>query len=118
MPLVANLDGEDRIEPTVEQTFLLFRSAKAREEAIRLADVGHFEGAAASLRQALVSMSACESVPVIADEMQDLHAEAVRLEAREYEAVDRKYHGARAMASRDLKADYAKRVSRVGRKSD
>jgi hypothetical protein len=38
-------------------------------------------------------------------------AEAVA-RAGAYEASDRKYHSARAMANRDLKADYAKRVSR------
>ena len=30
MPVFANLDGEDRIEPTVEQTFLRFRAAQAK----------------------------------------------------------------------------------------
>ena len=95
MPVLANLDGEDRIEHGVEQTFLRFQSAKAREEAIRLADQGNFEGAAASLREVMGRMSVCESVPLIAEEMQDLHAEAMRLEARKYEAADRKYHGAR-----------------------
>ena len=65
-----------------------------------------------SLREAMGRMSVCESVPIIAEEIQDLHAEAMRLEARVYEAIDRKYHGARAMANRDLKAGYAKSVSR------
>jgi len=112
MPVVANLDGEDRVEPKVEQTFLLFQSAKAREEAIRLADEGNFERAASSLREAVGMMSVCEAVPMIAEEMQDLVAEADRLDANQYHASDRKYHAARAMASRDLKADYAKKVSR------
>ena len=112
MPVIANLDGEDRVEPKVEQTFLLFQSAKAREEAIRLADEGNFEGAATSLREAMGRMSVCESVPLIAEEIQDLDAEAHRLEGRQYEASDRKYHGARAMANRDLKAGYAQSVSR------
>jgi hypothetical protein len=48
----------------------------------------------------------------MAEEMEDLEAEAVRLEHRMYEASDRKYHGARAMANRELKADYAVSVSR------
>ncbi|MEO7137435.1 MAG: VWA domain-containing protein, partial [Gemmatimonadales bacterium] len=112
MPVVANLDGEDRIEPTVEQTFLRFHSAKAREEAIRQADEGNFRGAAASLREAVGMMSACEAGPEFAEEMTDLVAEADRLDANQYHASDRKYHAARAMASRDLKADYAKHVSR------
>ena len=49
MPVIANLDGEEHLEPTVEQTFSRFRVAKAREEAVRLADRGEFDGAAASL---------------------------------------------------------------------
>ena len=112
MPVIANLDGEDRIEPTVEQTFLQFHSARAREEAIRQADRGDFDGAAASLREAVSHLSVCAGVPMIAEEMEDLAAEADRLDARQYQAADRKYHGARAMANRDLKADYARKVSR------
>ena len=112
MPVVANLDGEDRVEPTVEQTFLRFHSAKAREEAIRQADEGNFGGAAACLREAAVMMSSCEAGPEFAEEMTDLEAEAIRLEGREYEGADRKYLGARAMANRDLKAKYAESVSR------
>jgi hypothetical protein len=112
MPVIANLDGEDHIEPRVEQTFLRFHSARAREEAIRQADEGNFGGAAAALREAVAGMSASPAAPELTEEMEDLAAEAVRLEAQIYEARDRKYHGARAMACRDLKADYAQRVSR------
>ena len=77
-----------------------------------MADQGNFEGAAASLREVMGRMSVCESVPLIAEEIQDLDAEADRPEARQYEASDRKYHGAMAMANRDLKAGYAKSVAR------
>ncbi len=93
MPILANLDGEDRIEPVVEQTFIQFQVAKAREEAMRHADRGEFDQA-------------------VAEEMEDLEEESRRLRDRLYEAKDRKYHAARAMAARDLKADYAQRVSR------
>ena len=112
MPVMANLDGEDHVEPRVEQTFLLFQSARAREEAIRLADGGNFEGAAASLREALAGIAACPAAAEMTEEMDDLETEAARLEHRIYEESDRKYHGARAMASRDLKADYAARLKR------
>jgi Ca-activated chloride channel homolog len=112
MPVIANLDGQDRIEAAVEQTFLQFHSARAREEAVRQADRGDFDGAAASLREAVSHLSVCEGVPMIVEEMEDLAAEAARLDARQYEAADRKYHGARAMANRDLKAEYARNVSR------
>ena len=111
MPVLANLDGEDHVEPTVEHTFLRFQAAKAREEAIRLADLGEFDGAAASLGSAAASLAWCPG-PGVAEEIADLEREAARLRARLYEASDRKYHGARAMAGRDLKTDYAERVSR------
>ena len=86
------------------------------QEAIRQADQGNFDGAAASLREAAAKLEVCESVPAIAEEMQDLVAEAGRLAAKHYEAADRKYYGARAMASRDLKSEYARNVSRKPRK--
>ena len=52
----------------------------------------------------------------MAEEVEDLQREAGRLRASLYEASDRKYQAARAMASRDLKADYAAKVSRQPRK--
>jgi hypothetical protein len=45
-------------------------------------------------------------------EIEDLRAEAERLSQRQYGPSDRKYHGARAMANRDLKAQYLEQVSR------
>jgi Ca-activated chloride channel family protein len=112
MPVMANLDGEDRVEPVVEQTFLRFQAARAREEAVRRADEGDFDGAAASLRDAVVGLAACASAPGMAEEMDDLEQEAQRLQQRLYQSSDRKYHSARAMANRDSKAHYAQRVSR------
>jgi Ca-activated chloride channel family protein len=111
MPVFANLDGEDRVEPTVEQTFLRFRAAKAREEAVRQADQGDFDSAAACLREAAVSLTNC-GAPELAEEIDDLQAEAGKMDQRCYDASDRKYQSARAMAGRDLKASYAQRVSR------
>jgi Ca-activated chloride channel family protein len=112
MPVFANLDGEDRVEPTVEQTFLRFRAARAREEAVRQADQGDFDTAASCLRDAAAALSSCASAPGVAEEIDDLRAEAGRMEERRYNASDRKYQGARAMAARELKADYVQRVSR------
>jgi hypothetical protein len=112
VPVIANLDGKDRIEPVVEQTFLRFQAARAREEAVRRADEGDFDGAAASLRDAVAGLAACASAPGVAEEIDDLTQEARRLQLRLYEASDRKYHSARAMANRDSKAEYAQRVSR------
>jgi hypothetical protein len=45
-------------------------------------------------------------------EIEDPRAEAERLIQRQYGLSDRKYHGARAMANRDFKAQYLERVSR------
>ena len=112
MPVVANLDGTDHVEPTVEQTFLRFEAARAREEAVRRADRGDFGGAAESLRAVASSLAACPNAPELAEEIEDLQANAARLDERRYDASDRKYQGARAMANRDLKAEYAQRVSR------
>ena len=112
MPVVANLDGEDRIEPTVEQAFLRFQAASVREEEVRRAVRGDFDAAAASLQGAAASLAACAAAPAVAEEIDDFEAEAARMRERRYQSSDRKYHGARAMASRDLKADYAQRVSR------
>ena len=113
MPVVANLDGEDRVEPTVEQTFLRFQAAKAREEAVRRADDGDFDAAAAGLRDAAVRSRASAR--------RTRHRRGDRGPPRGGGAAgrsagtrpgDRKYQGARAMAARELKADYAARVSR------
>lgn len=112
MPVLANLDGEDHVEPVVEQTFIRFQVAKAREEAVRLADRGDFDSAAASLGAARAAVAACPPSPLVAEEIEDLEEQAARMRARLYEARDRKYQSARAMAARDLKADYAARVSR------
>ncbi len=112
MPVVANLDGEDRIEPTVEHAFLRFQAARAREEAVRRADDGDFDAAASSLEQAAASLAACPAAPELAEEIDDLRVEAARMQQRLYGESDRKYHGARAMANRDQKAGYAEKVSR------
>ena len=72
MPVFANLDGEEHVEPAVEQTFLRFQAAKAREEAVRRADIGDFDGAAAMLSDAASNFLMCEDVPGIAEEIEDL----------------------------------------------
>ncbi|HEX6668234.1 MAG TPA: hypothetical protein VF061_01675, partial [Gemmatimonadales bacterium] len=112
MPVLANLDGEDHVEPAVEHTFLHFRAAKAREDAVRLADRGEFDRAASGLEAAAAALAPVAHDAGAVEEVEDLQREAGRLRARLYEAGDRKYQAARAMAARDLKADYAARVSR------
>ena len=113
MPVVANLDGADHIEPTVETTFLRFQAARAREEAIRQADAGDYAAAAAGLRDASLACLSHASAPGIAEEMDDLRAQARRLEAGTYSAMDRKYDSARAMAARDQKLAYVEKMRRT-----
>jgi hypothetical protein len=49
-------------------------------------------------------------------EIADLRAEAARLSDCHYAPGDRKYHHARAVANRDLKAQYLEQVSRKRRR--
>jgi hypothetical protein len=112
LPVVANLDGADHVEPTVERTFVRFETAKAREEAVRRADAGDLGGAAQSLQQAYSLLKPYQAEPGVQEEIEDLTAEAQRLQDRHYDAADRKYHSARAMAMRDEKAAYLKKMRR------
>jgi Ca-activated chloride channel family protein len=113
MPVWANLDGADHVEPAVEATFLRFEVAKAREEAVRRADGGDYAGAARVLRD----VSARLDVPgdqLLADECRDLASEAERMSSRDYLAEDRKYLSARAMAAREMKESYMRKMRRNG----
>jgi Ca-activated chloride channel homolog len=113
LPLVANLDGTVRLEPLVEQTFLRFELARAREEAVARADRGEFLEAARTLREA---GRMCEPLipfdATLAEVRDDVLAEAARLEERQYDPRDRKYHLAQAVAERDLKGEYARAIRR------
>ncbi len=113
LPVVANLDGTVRLEPLVEQTFLRFDLARAREEAVARADRGEFVEAARALREA---GRMCEPLipfdATLAEVRDDVLAEAARLEERHYDPRDRKYHLAQAVADRDLKAEYGRAIRR------
>ena len=113
MPVVANLDGSDHIEPIVESTFLRFRAARAREDAIRQADAGNYEAAADGLRAASLACMDYASMPEVAEEIEDLGAQARRLAHGTYSAMDRKYDSARAMAARDQKQAYIEKLRRT-----
>ena len=112
MPVVANLDGSDHVEPTVEETFLRFRTARAREAAIRLADRGDLDGAAAQLNEAALACAPYMSSPLVAEECRDLRAQARLLADRVYASMDRKYDSARAMAAREGKSEYIGKMRR------
>jgi Ca-activated chloride channel family protein len=112
-PVVANLDGADHLEPTVERTLVRFQAARAREDAIAHADRGDLDGAASALHVAMSCLDAYSADPEVAEEMEDLAAEAERMERHDYDAaVDRKYHVARAMAEQQARMDYKRRISR------
>jgi hypothetical protein len=95
LPIVANLDRADRVEPVVEETWLRFEATAARAQAVERADRGDFGGAAATLREAARNLTPyADASPRSAEMARDLHAEAVRLDASEYRVEDRKYHRA------------------------
>ena len=110
MPVMANLDGSDHVEPVVEETFLRFEAARAREEAITLADQGDYDRASTVLREQIVACSVMADSANIADEIADLRQEAERLSQRQYSAMDRKYNAAMAMSSREGKEKYTRQL--------
>jgi hypothetical protein len=112
MPVIANLDGIDHVEPTVEKVFLRFEVARAREEAVRLADGDDFVQAARTLREASQKLASITDDEALMEEREDLVAEAGRLEQEQYDARERKYLGSRVMAAREMKDRYLKQTRR------
>jgi Ca-activated chloride channel family protein len=113
LPVMANLDGTDHPEATVERTFLRFEAARAREEAIRRADDGDLEGAARVMRGVSDAMRHhAASDAYLEAELRDLERESGRLEAGEYSSADRKYHRARSVSAREMKEAYMRKISR------
>jgi Ca-activated chloride channel family protein len=109
MPVMANLDGTDHVEPLVEDTMLEFQAAQAREEAIRLADRGEFLEAADRLDHA-GTICACSMSPALQDVAADLRAQSQLLKERRYSAMDRKYDAAMAMSARENKRGYTRQL--------
>ena len=88
----------------------------AKREAVEQADRGDFDGAASVLREAASHLMPFAATPDVRDEVEDLEAEAARMEQRAYAPeVDRKYHLARHMAARDMKAAYLGKIARQKR---
>jgi len=112
LPVLANLDGTDHVEPTVERTFVRFEAARAREEAIEQADRGDLAQAAQTLEAASTKLHPYVNDPQIAEEAEDLRAESERLRVREYSPRDRKYHEARSHAAWESKDAYLNKLSR------
>lgn len=113
LPVMANLDGTDHPEATVERTFLRFEAARAREEAVRRADDGDFGAAASILREGSARMAPMASMDaVLQEEMEDLRAQAERMESRNYTAADRKYNRAMSSSAREAKEAYMRKLRR------
>jgi Ca-activated chloride channel family protein len=112
LPILANLDGTDHVEPVVERTFVQFQAAKEREAAVREADRGNFDAASAHLRAAAAGLQPYLSDPRVAEEVRDLVTEAARMHDGVYVALDRKYHLARGHAAMEMKIAYAAKLSR------
>jgi Ca-activated chloride channel family protein len=115
MPVMANLDAADHVEPVVERTLLRFEAARAREAAVRQADLGDYDGAANALREAGCNLLAYADHAEVAREIEDLKSQAERLRSRVYDAADRKYDSAKAMGMRDGKERYLSSIDRAGR---
>jgi len=117
VPVEANLDGQNHLEPTVEKIFLHFEVARAREAAVRRADEGDLDGAASTLREAARKLEPLAKADAALAEMkEDLEAEAERWAERRYEPKDRKYNLARSMAEASLRSGYVEKVSRRPRR--
>ena len=112
MPVMANLDGADHIEPVVEETLLRFRNAAARQEAVRLADEGNFEQAAARLEEAALGCAPFMKSPAVAEESRDLRAQAQLLKERTYSSMDRKYDEALSLGVLEAKMGYVGKIRR------
>jgi hypothetical protein len=83
-----------------------------REEAIEHADRGEFDAAARALADASNKLAPHATDPVIAEEAEDLRAEAERLRTEEYSPHDRKYHEARSHGAWESKDAYLRKLSR------
>ena len=112
LPVVANLDGSDHLEPVVERTFVQFQAARAREQAVEEADRGDLDAASRHLSAAAASLQPYGADPHVAEQIQDLVAEAARMRDGEYGAPDRKYHLAMGVAGAHMKALYEAKLSR------
>lgn len=112
LPVVANLDGTDHLEPVVERTFVEFQVARAREEAVQQADRGDLSAASGLLLRAVGSLHAYRHDPEVSVVIDDLEAEAARMREGEYLAADRKYHLAMGRAAQESKAGYAGKMIR------
>ena len=113
MPVIANLDGRDHVEPEVERTITRFEAAKLREEAVEQADRGDYRTASEKMREAAEKLAPYGEDEAVRSEIQDLAAASERVEMGDYGPADRKYNMARSEGVwRDKKA-YMKKIARL-----
>lgn len=110
--VMATLDGQDHVVPEVESAFLRFEIARARDEAIRLADQGDLLAAGNTLREIAMSIAEGISDESLREVRNDLLAESARLRDRLYESADRKYHMARSMYAKEGRRGDEDKLSR------
>jgi len=112
VPVMATLDGQDRVEPTVERAFLKFAAADAREAAVRHADAGQYPAAAQVLRDTAFRFPEQTSEQELREIRNDLLAEAARLDREIYGTSDRKYNLARSEMAKDGRGAREQKLSR------
>ena len=112
LPVMATLDGQDHVVADVESAFLRFQIARARDEAIRLADQGDLRGAGHTLRQVAQSIAEDTRDESLLEVRNDLLAESAQLYDSVYEAADRKYHVARSTYAKEGRRGDEEKLSR------
>ena len=120
-PVVASLTADGHVEPEVRREMLLLDAAKAREDALRLRDVGDFDGAAFMLRDVSTALAAAprelgaDVVAELREQSADLLSVADAFAAENVSEADAKYLAQRAYNAHRGKRAYEAKLSRGGR---
>jgi Ca-activated chloride channel family protein len=114
LPIATSLDGEGARNPEIERESLLLDAAKAREEALRQARAGDYDGARALLCD--MSMRLEDASPeygaVVAEHAEDLSQLSTLMDREKLRAMDVKYASQRAYNVRRGKAKYEEKLRR------
>lgn len=117
LPVAVPFSDQVHAEPEVQRVMLLLDAAKAREEAIRLANDGDVEGAAGGMM--LVSERVACSGYVVGSEAAELSQDLAALSEKireDYTPSDAKYMAQRAYNARRNKGAYEEKLSRQRKK--
>ena len=101
-------------DPSVQEEFLLVKTARAREESLRRREGGDSEGASEVLREMASELRACAmpESPMLSEQRADLEAMAVRLDDASFDAADAKYVAQRAYNAHRAKRKYEDKLRR------